>query len=292
MIPYQPPHPLTKTPIQPELADWIKACMAAGHPVGTVIDVMTKRGYDPAAAQRWATEHMFPASTYLAQPPRIKRTGSSIKTHDREVRVAMWMRDPIVAILDNVLSHDECDKLIELSKDRLQRSTTVNNVTGGGDVSDVRTSSGTYFHVCESPFIAAIDRRLADITQWPIDRAEGMQILRYSDGAEYKAHFDYFDPAEPGSKPYLVLGGQRVSTMVLYLSDVEEGGETTFPALNLEVMPRKGSAAYFEYCNSHGQLDQRSLHGGLPVTKGVKWIATKWMRERVFMPPVPEPSRA
>jgi prolyl 4-hydroxylase len=68
----------------------------------------------------------------------------------------------------------------------------------------------------------------------------------------------------------------------MYLNDVPAGGETVFPKLNLSVVPEKGSAVHFEYCNSLGQIDARTLHGGLPVKEGEKWISTKWMRQRRY----------
>jgi prolyl 4-hydroxylase len=68
----------------------------------------------------------------------------------------------------------------------------------------------------------------------------------------------------------------------MYLNDVEQGGETIFPSIHLSVTPKKGSAVYFEYCNDLGQVDSMSLHGGVPVIAGEKWIATKWMRQRRY----------
>jgi prolyl 4-hydroxylase len=75
-----------------------------------------------------------------------------------------------------------------------------------------------------------------------------------------------------------------VSTLIAYLNDVEQGGETVFPKLGLAVIPQRGNAVYFEYCNSRGQVDHATLHGGNPVISGEKWLATKWMRERRFVP--------
>jgi prolyl 4-hydroxylase len=75
-----------------------------------------------------------------------------------------------------------------------------------------------------------------------------------------------------------------VSTLIIYLNDVEEGGETVFPESGLSVSPRQGSGLYFEYCNHLGQLDPLSLHAGAPVIAGEKWIVTKWMRQRRFVP--------
>lgn len=194
-----------------------------------------------------------------------------IKTHDRDVRVALRLAQPVVAILDGVLSADGCDDLIRLSRIKFQRSTIVDRQTGVHTVIDDRSSYGT--------FIAKLDRRIAEVMHIPIENGEGLQILNYKVGGEYKTHFDYFPPADPGSAAHIAKGGQRVSTLVIYLNDVECGGETIFPNVHMSVVPKKGSAVYFEYCNSLGQVDPKSLHGGTPVVMGEKWIATKWMRQ-------------
>ncbi len=68
----------------------------------------------------------------------------------------------------------------------------------------------------------------------------------------------------------------------MYLNDVADGGSTVFPELKLTVGPKKGAGVYFEYCNARGQVDPLTLHGGLPVLDGEKWIATKWVRQRRY----------
>jgi prolyl 4-hydroxylase len=222
------------------------------------------------------------AVNYVDESPRIQRVGNGISTSDRLVRITLWMECPCIVVLDDFMSSEECDRLVEMSKAKLSRSTTVNPATGQLDVIDARSSTGTYFAVCENEFVATLDRRIAEVMNWPMENGEGIQILRYENGGEYKPHFDYFEPTHSGSQTHLAKGGQRVSTLVVYLSDVPEGGETHFPDLHLGVTPRKGRAVYFEYCNSLGQVDPRSLHAGLPVTQGVKWIATKWMRQHRY----------
>ena len=127
-------------------------------------------------------------------------------------------------------------------------------------------------------FIQKIDKRISEVMNWPIENGEGIQILNYKIDDQYKAHFDYF----PEQQVDLDKGGQRVSTLVMYLNDVEQGGETSFPEIGLSVAPKKGSAVYFEYFNSKGQLDSATLHSGDPVKKGEKWIATKWMRQSPY----------
>ena len=99
-------------------------------------------------------------------------------------------------------------------------------------------------------------------------------MLRYGPGAEYRPHYDYFDPAQPGTPAILKRGGQRVASLVMYLNTPPRGGATVFPDVKLEVAPVKGNAVFFSYDRPHPMT--RTLHGGAPVLEGEKWVATKW----------------
>ena len=169
-----------------------------------------------------------------------------------------------------------------MSRGKLARSSVVNAATGNYDVHPHRTSSGTHFNRGENALIQRIERRISELVQHPVERGEPLQILHYQPGGEYKPHFDYFDPAQPGNEVVLKHGGQRVATLVMYLNDVQAGGSTVFPEVGLDVLPRRGNAVYFAYTTEQGQLDARSLHGGNPVSEGEKWIATKWFRQRQY----------
>lgn len=219
---------------------------------------------------------------YHYEHPRLIMTGNNIVTSDREVHISFRLIKPVVALFDNLLSHEECDELVRLSEAKLTRSAIVDPTTGKSEVIEARSSYGTYFALNENPFIKKLDKRIATVMNWPVENGEGIQILNYKIGGEYKPHFDYFPKDDSGSAPHLKKGGQRVSTLVMYLNDVEEGGETVFPSIGFSVTPKKGAALYFEYCNSKGQVDPLTLHGGNPVIKGSKWIATKWMRQRRY----------
>jgi prolyl 4-hydroxylase len=138
-----------------------------------------------------------------------------------------------------------------------------------------------FFERGEAPLIARIEQRIADLLQWPVDHGEGLQILRYRPGAEYRPHHDYFDPVHPGTERILQRGGQRLASLVMYLNTPEGGGATTFPDVGLEVWPVRGNAVFFSYDRPHP--DTRTLHGGAPVKVGEKWVATKWLRQGVFV---------
>ena len=134
-----------------------------------------------------------------------------------------------------------------------------------------------FFQPAEFPVCARLETRIAALLDWPLENGEGLQVLRYRPGAEYKPHYDYFDPAEPGTPTILKRGGQRVGSLVCYLNTPEAGGATVFPDVGLEVAPVQGNAVFFSYDRPHPST--RTLHGGAPVIAGEKWVATKWMRE-------------
>ncbi|RDK03347.1 2OG-Fe(II) oxygenase [Paraburkholderia lacunae] len=209
-------------------------------------------------------------------------SGNLIHAYDRDVRVLMRCERPQLIVFADVLSADECGELIERSRHRLKRSTIVNPETGKEDVIRHRSSEGIWFQRGEDAFIEQMDRRISSLMNWPVENGEGLQILHYGTSGEYRPHFDYFPPDQAGSAVHTAQGGQRVATLIVYLNDVADGGETIFPEAGMSVAARQGGAVYFRYMNGQRQLDPLTLHGGAPVLRGDKWIMTKWMRERVY----------
>ena len=277
-----------------EWREWIADNLARGCDPKALIAEMIKAGFEPG----FSSATVFGISDGKIAPVTIgfrlraaaHRAGQSDPHAGPHRARDVAHRAPIVVFLDDVLSHDECDQLIERSRDRLSRSTTVDPASGNDAVIDARSSEGTLFPLNADPLIAKIDARVSAIMNLPVENGEGLQILHYHTGGQYTPHYDYFAPSDPGSATHIANGGQRVSSLVMYLNDVEAGGETVFPELRLTVGPKKGGGVYFEYCNSRSELDPLSLHGGLPVLKGEKWIATKWMRSGPLLPAVVTPA--
>lgn len=200
----------------------------------------------------------------------VQAEGSTIITADKEIRIVGKIEEPLILILDNVLSSEECDALIELAGDRMQRA----KIGRSHALSDIRTSSSLFFEENENELIRAIESRVSELMNVPVSHAEPLQILHYRPGEQYQPHYDYFMSGSADNN--------RISTLVMYLNDVEEGGETVFPCLRLSVTPRKGSAVYFEYFYNDRLLNELTLHAGTPVTKGDKWVATQWMRRQRY----------
>ncbi len=281
----------TGTAISPELREWILATTRAGHGVADVLQLMKDNGYDPRQSRSIVAEVMklplaaLTASTRSARSaPRGLRTkhpeAPSVHIDGHTIGISLSVDVPPVRVLEGLLDDTECSELIELAQPRLQRALTV-DVNGREQVDQRRTSEGMFFTINELPLVGRIEQRLALLLGVPVIHGEGLQILHYLPGQEYEPHFDWFDPEQPGFDTITRAGGQRIASVVMYLNTPERGGGTAFPELGLTVTARRGSAVYFAYESG----DQGSLHAGLPVQSGEKWIATKWLRERPYRDP-------
>lgn len=199
----------------------------------------------------------------------FNHVGNKIMT-DREIDIVARLEEPLIVLLGNVLSNEECEELIRLSKDKMKRS----KIGTTREVNELRTSSSMFFEESENEIVARVEKRVSSIMNIPIEHGEGLQILQYTPGQEYRAHKDFFSSASK------IANNNRISTLVMYLNDVEQGGETYFPKLNFSVTPQKGMAVYFEYFYNDQSLNDLTLHGGAPVITGEKWVATQWMRKQ------------
>lgn len=284
-------------PVSQELREWLVVQLAAGHSVPALRLSMSEAGWSEDAADAvlsaiaqhapidTATSCLPTAAAGHAAPmalpgPDLETSPLYLDGGDRRVHVLHTLKHPRVVVFGDLLSDDECAALVAAAGRRLARSLTVEIKTGGETLNVDRTSDGMFFERGENELVACIERRIATLLRWPVEFGEGLQVLRYRPGAEYKPHYDYFDPAEPGTPSILQRGGQRVATLVMYLQEPAQGGATTFPDVGLEVAPKRGTGVFFSY--DRPDPATRSLHGGAPVLVGEKWVATKWLREREF----------
>ena len=296
--------------LAPDLKSWLKSSIDQGFDRASLEKSLRASGYQPKFARR-AVELAFgkhaaerqaatpveiappvpspaaPAPTVAGGAPPstheiLAESPNSITTADRKVDILFALNAPRIILFGGLLSDEECDEMVRLAEPKLTRSTVVNTATGSYDVHPDRTSRGGHFQRGENELVRRIEARISDLISFPVENGEPIQILHYVPGAEYKPHFDYFDPQLPGNEKVLAMGGQRVATLIMYLNDVEAGGSTVFPEVGIDVLPKKGNAVYFAYTTEDSQLDARSLHGGSPVQAGAKWIATKWIRQRQY----------
>lgn len=215
--------------------------------------------------------------------PAIKQSASVTNGDGQPVRVLSRFEKPHAVLLDQLLSAEECKALIDYAYSKgLRKSGVVDSGTGQSIEHHARTSTSVFFTRAETSLIDTLETRLANLTGWPIENGEGLQMLQYEPGQEYKAHYDWFNPENPGSALHLQRGGQRVGTTVVYLAIPEEGGGTRFPGSGIEVYPNAGGAIFFTDMDVSGEPDMTSLHAGTPVIKGTKIIVTYWQREGAF----------
>lgn len=276
-------------PVDEELRRWMIESVQAGQTPQSMLDAMVAQGWPQQQAldaieqtlqahvDRLTAEQQLPPAVPVPDPLRA-HDGWELDAAGHRVQVLSTLLLPRVVVFGGLLSQDECAGMIELARHRLKPSTTLNLQTGEDQSVQARTSEGVFFQRGEHPLCARIEQRIAALLGWPLENGEGLQVLRYGPGAEYLPHYDYFDPAMPGTAETLKRGGQRVASLVTYLNTPEAGGATTFPESHYEVGAVRGNAVFFSYDRAHPL--SRSLHGGAPVLRGEKWVATKWLRER------------
>ena len=168
-----------------------------------------------------------------------------------------------------------CDHLINTATPQLTPSGVVDPRTGEALRSELRTSYSMYFRPSMyDAVVAEAMRPLTVIGGLPATHAEPMGVLRYGPGQEYRPHYDYYNDDQHAV--------QRISTVFVYLNDVAEGGGTEFPRLGVTVQPERGKAVKFLNCDAAGKPNPETLHAGLPVIRGEKWLATLWFWDRPF----------
>jgi prolyl 4-hydroxylase len=188
---------------------------------------------------------------------------------------------PRVAVIDRLFSADECRLLIASAQPHLRDSNTVDPATGQPLSQPIRTSTdATFDPVLETGALRVAQLRMAAAAGIELIHAERLTVLRYAPGQEYRPHRDYLPPGvieRDGPQ-----AGNRVRTICVYLNAVTAGGATEFPVPGLRVAPMPGRAVIFDNLGADGRPDPDSLHAGMPVEAGEKWLATLWIRQQPY----------
>lgn len=181
--------------------------------------------------------------------------------------------DPEVRHIPRLFTQAECLHIAQCAADMLQPATVADPRTGRNVANPVRTSDGAVIGPTrETLVVQALNRRLAAVTGTDWRQGEALSVLRYQPGQQFRPHVD----ALPAT------GNQRIRTVLVYLNDGFAGGATYFVNNALRVTPRTGDAIIFDNVRADGSIDPATQHAGEPVTAGVKWLATRWIRARPF----------
>lgn len=189
--------------------------------------------------------------------------------------------EPPVYLFEDFLGVEDCTHLVELSEPHMQRAV----VSGGeeGIESEGRTGSVHWITHDLTPVTRRICGQFAELVGLPLANAESIQVISYGPGEEYRPHYDAWIAGTETGDRCLARGGQRLVTCLAYLSEVEQGGGTFFPHLDLEIMPRRGRMLLFHNCHeSSTRRHPASLHGGMPPGSGTKWACNVWFREEAY----------
>lgn len=264
----------------PRAREDLRAVSTAGHPEAQIIELaLTANGSGAPADWQAAMQLLHTAAA----------TGDAHALHLQRLiaRMALTMNGgpalsptvtPLVAdgtirVVRALLDRDECAHVANSAADLLAPAVVADPRTGRSIPHPIRTSDAALISpVREDPVIRAINMRLAAASGTHVDQGEALTVLRYRPGQQFRLHSD----ALPN------VGNQRISTVLVYLNDGFVGGETIFPHHDLTVVPKAGDALIFDNVDAGGRPMDNARHAGAPVTSGVKWLATRWIRARAF----------
>lgn len=207
----------------------------------------------------------------------MKRLGDAVRARlerDPQVESLRAEHAELWAAAD-FMSADECARMMAM----IDRTAVPSQILDHGYNEVWRTSYSGDVDISD-PFVRMIERRIDDLLGIPGEYGETMQGQRYAPGQEFREHMDWFWTKAPYFKTEAKRGGQRSYTAMIYLNDVEEGGETAFLNLGLSIPPQRGVLLAWNNGARDGSLNQFTLHAGTPVIRGTKYIITKWYRTR------------
>ncbi|CAB3364018.1 Hypothetical predicted protein [Cloeon dipterum] len=187
--------------------------------------------------------------------------------------------NPNIWILHDVMNDAEISTIKRLAQPRFKRATVQNYKTGELETATYRISKSGWLKDSDHPHVSAVNKRVQAFTGLTVDTAEELQVVNYGIGGHYEPHFDFARKEETNA--FKSLGtGNRIATVLFYMSDVAQGGATVFPHLNAALWPEKGSAAFWYNLHKSGEGDYLTRHAACPVLAGSKWVSNKWIHER------------
>ena len=189
---------------------------------------------------------------------------------------------PRIGVVDGLLPKSCCDWIVPRARSKLEAVRVKDPAQGGGRQADYRSNTGAGFSFLDSDLVLqAANARVAALAQLPLANQEPTNVLHYLSGEEYRPHHDFITRSQQ-NEAELQACGQRAATVLVYLNDNYEGGETEFPQLDLRFKGRAGDALVFFNLTPAGEPDPRTLHAGLPPSRGEKWLYSKWIRQRAY----------
>jgi len=187
---------------------------------------------------------------------------------------------PRIAALRGLFTAEECI-YVALKGMPMLRPARIVGRDGASTVDAMRSNETAKFGLLEADVVLqSLDLRVAAALGHPAENGEGFALLRYQVGQQYLPHCDWIDPEREATRADLERWGQRIATCVVYLNDAFEGGTTEFPSIQLQLRGGVGDAFVWQNVLPTGAVDPLTLHAGRPPTQGMKYLLSKWMRDR------------
>jgi hypothetical protein len=239
------------------------------------LEAAAQAGSDAARAQLALLGHAAPADDWRALRASIN-VESWLAPSVRQVLSAA----PRVVTIDGFVSPAVCDWLIGRARGRTDRAKVFDAQAGGAAADDAgRSNTAFEFSFLELDLVVLLVRaRIAATIGFPVTAFEPTQVLHYEAGQRFAPHHDYLDPSMPGHGAEIARRGQRAVTLLIYLNDAFEGGETHFPVIGIRRRCPTGGALCFGNVDTAGVPDPRTLHEGAAPTRGEKWLLSQWIR--------------
>jgi len=186
---------------------------------------------------------------------------------------------PRIVLFHELITDSEIETIKKLATPRFKRATVQNYKTGELETANYRISKTAWLKEHEHKHVADIYRKASHLTGLNMETSEELQVSNYGIGGHYEPHYDFARREEKNA--FASLGtGNRIATLLMYESDVEQGGATVFTHLGLSLKPKKGSVAFWYNLHANGEGDDMTRHAACPVLAGTKWVSNFWIHER------------
>lgn len=261
---------MKKTSFDDSWKFWIWDNVRRGSPKKELAQILLEKGYDE---QLIVNEFSM---------PDIFKSGDVAASLNLENLKAERLSDKLnIFKIKNVLTEDQCNRTIEIIKNKCQKSSVIDYESGGSAISEFRTSSTAYLFRKDNSVISEIEDAILTIVGIPEKYSEQIQGQYYKVGEQFKPHFDTLFPSSEKQKKDIEIFGNRTWTAMVYLNNTPKGGHTRFTELDLETVPNMGDMILWQNTREGSNIPE-SKHWGMPVEEGEKFILTKWFREKVY----------
>ncbi len=183
-----------------------------------------------------------------------------------------------IFVVRDFLTAAECDRLVRL----IDQERVPSRLLAPSADPEFRTSESCNLNP-RTPLVAQVEAKIAALTGIAPTHGETIQGQRYAVGQQFKPHHDYFHQSEAYWEEMNRCGGQRTWTAMAFLNTPDEGGATNFPRARIKISPRTGNLVLWNNLDAHGRPNPATLHQGMPVIAGTKYVITKWHRERPWI---------